>query len=119
MGPIYVYGSLTIGNNTWIGKNFTVNGNGVVSIGDNCDIGPEVVFQTGGHEIGAHGHRAGKGELYQQVIGNGVWIGGRATIMNNVNVRDGVVIAGCACVINDICSDVIVGGIPARVIKEL
>ena len=48
VGPIYIFGSLTVGNNTWIGRNFTVNGNGWVSIGDNCDIAPEVTFQTGG-----------------------------------------------------------------------
>lgn len=117
VGPIYIFGSLTVGNNTWIGKNFIVNGNGNVIIGDNCDIAPEVTFQTGGHMIGSHEHRAG--ELYQQVVGNGVWIGGRVTILNNVTVGDGAVIAGCACVNKNVFPDVIVGGVPAKIIKEL
>jgi len=52
VGPIECYGKLTIGKNCWIGKNLKVNGNGSVFIGDNCDIAPEVTFQTGNHEIG-------------------------------------------------------------------
>lgn len=48
VGPIEVTGKLIVGENCWIGKNFKVNGNGTVTIGDNCDIAPEVTFQTGG-----------------------------------------------------------------------
>ncbi len=119
VGPIMCTGKLEIGENTWVGKNFCVNGNGLVTIGSNCDIGPEVIFQTGGHEIGTSEHRAGKGLTFNQSIGNGVWIGGRSTILNNVKIGDGSVIAGCACVIRDVPDNVLVGGVPAHVIKEL
>ena len=119
VGPIYIYGSLTVGDNTWIGKNMMVNGNGNVIIGDNCDIAPEVTFQTGGHIIGTHHRRAGKGQIFQQVVGNGVWVGGRTTFLNNVTIGNGAVIAGCACVNKDVSPDVIVGGVPAKFIKDL
>ena len=52
VGPIECKGFISIGKNCWIGKNCKVNGNGTVQIGDNCNIGPEVTFQTGGHAIG-------------------------------------------------------------------
>lgn len=119
VGPIYIYGQFRCEANCWVGKNLFVNGNGVVEIGNNCDIGPEVIFQTRGHKIGDSQRRAGEGELYQQVIGNGVWIGGRSTFLKSVHVGDGSVIAGCACVLKDVPSNVIVGGVPAHILREL
>ena len=59
VAPIECTGTLKTGKACWIGKNLKVNGNGSVVIGDNCDIGPEVTFQTGGHEIGDASRRAG------------------------------------------------------------
>ena len=69
VGPIFCAGELKVGKNCWIGKNFNVNGNGKVFIGDNCDIGPEVIFQTGGHAIGPAIRRAGAGDNYSQFVG--------------------------------------------------
>ena len=119
VGPIQSTGRLTIGKNCWIGKNFYVNGNGSVTIGDNCDIAPEVTFQTGGHEIGDASRRAGKGCIHHQRVGNGVWIGGRTTIVNTVTIGDGSVIAGCACVTKNVENNTLVGGVPAKVIRKL
>ena len=48
VGPMECYAKLKVGRNCWLGKNLKINGNGTVEIGDNCDIGPEVTFQTGG-----------------------------------------------------------------------
>ena len=59
VGPIECTGRLKVGKDCWIGKNLKVNGNGSVVIGDNCDIAPEVTFQTGGHKIGDPSRRAG------------------------------------------------------------
>ena len=119
VGPIYPHGNLTIGKNCWIGKNLMVNGIGTVVIGDNCDIAPEVTFQTGGHLIGNSERRAGEGVIFNQTVGAGTWIGGRATIINNTNIGKSCVIAGCACVTHDVADNLLVGGVPARVIKQL
>lgn len=119
VGPIDCRGVLIIGNDCWIGKNFKVNGNGTVIIGDRCDIGPEVTFQTGGHLIGTKERRAGKGIIFNQNIGNGVWIGGRTTILNNTTVGNSCVIAGCSCVIKNVEANCLVGGIPAKLIRRL
>lgn len=54
VGPIHNTGTLRIGANCWIGCNLTVHGNGTVTIGDNCDIAPDVIFLTGGHQMGDH-----------------------------------------------------------------
>jgi maltose O-acetyltransferase len=119
VGPFYCSGDLTIGEDCWIGRDFTVHGNGSVVIGDRCDFGPEVALLTGGHEIGDRERRAGTGVSYKITIGNGVWVGARATIYNNINIGDSAVIAACACVREPVGNDTMVGGVPAKPIMEL
>lgn len=119
VGPIECFGTLVVGRDCWIGKNLRINGNGTVIIGDRCDIAPEVTFQTGGHEIGTAERRAGKGQIFTQMVGNGVWIGGRSTIIGNTEIGDGCVVAGCACVIHDVPPNTLVGGVPAKIIRKL
>ena len=119
MGPLYCSGSLAIGADCWIGRGFSVHGNGSVEIGDRCDLGPEVAILTGGHEISGRERRAGKGLSYNVRIGNGVWIGARATLYNNIKIGDSAVIAACACVRENVENDTMAGGVPAKPIMEL
>ena len=119
VGPLFCTGTLRIGHDCWIGRNLAIEGNGSVIIGNCCDIAPGVTFFTGGHRIGSAGRRAGKGESYQITVGNGVWIGGRATILRNAHIGDGSVIAACACVVGDIPRSVLAAGVPAKPVKEL
>lgn len=119
VGPIEISGSLIVGQDCWIGKNFRVNGNGCVIIGDRCDIGPEVTFNTGGHEIGDAKRRAGDGRIFNQQIGNGCWIGGGSTFFNDCKIGDSCVIAGCSCVTKDVDSNLLVAGVPAQPIRRL
>lgn len=119
VGPLFCTGKLITGKNTWIGRNLSVEGNGAVYIGDNCDIAPEVTFLTGGHKIGSAERRAGDGFNKDIHIGNGCWIGARSTIIGGVTVADGCVVASCACVNKNIEENSLVGGVPARVIKNL
>jgi virginiamycin A acetyltransferase len=51
-------------------------------------------------------------------VGNDVWIGYRATIMPGVNIGDGAIIGACAVVTRDVPPYAIVGGNPARVIRQ-
>lgn len=119
VGPIFCTGKMIIGEDCWIGRNLSVEGNGVVRIGDRCDIAPNVAFLTGGHEIGDSNRRAGKGESYSIEVGNGTWIGARATLLGNAHVGDGCVLAACSCVASDIPGNVLAGGVPAKIIREL
>lgn len=119
VGPVVCTGSLKVGRNTWLGRDLTVHGNGSVEIGDNCDIAPAVMFLTGGHAIGGPERRAGKGENYTIRVGNGCWIGARATVGRSVCVGEGSVIAACACVMSDVPENAVAGGVPAKIIREL
>ncbi len=50
-------------------------------------------------------------------IGNDVWIGTNAVIMDGVSVGDGAVIAGGAVVTHDVPPYAVAGGVPARILK--
>lgn len=56
-------------------------------------------------------------EFKHVTIGNDVWIGARAMILDGVSIGDGAVIAAGAVVTKDVPPYAIIGGVPARVIK--
>ncbi len=119
VGPLFNTGTLIVGRNSWIGRNITIHGNGSVVIGDGCDVAPDVVFATGGHQIGRHDRRAGTGEKYHIEVGDGTWIGVRTTVLGNTTIGKGCVVAAGACVLNDVEDDVLIGGVPAKCIRKL
>lgn len=51
-------------------------------------------------------------------IGNNVWIGMGATILPGVNIGDGAIIAAGSVVNKDVPAYSLVGGVPAKVIKQ-
>ncbi|MGD6965704.1 sugar O-acetyltransferase [Rossellomorea vietnamensis] len=113
------------GYNTHVGENFFANFDCTildvceVRFGDNCMLAPGVHIYTATHPL--HPAERNSGREYAKPIsfGDNVWIGGSAVINPGVTVGDNVVIASGAVVTKDIPDNVVVGGNPARIIKEL
>lgn len=113
------------GWNISVGENFYANFNLVildaarVTIGDNVMIAPNVGIYTAGHPI--HPDSRNSGYEYGQpiVIENDVWIGGGVTILPNVTIGRGSVIAGGSVVNRDIPPMVVAAGNPCRVIRPI
>ncbi|MBN2715972.1 MAG: acyltransferase [Deltaproteobacteria bacterium] len=114
-------GKIIIGDNTWIGMDCRIfsSGDGVVSIGNNCDFAAGVTVITGSHETGDSDRRAGKGLNRSISIGNGCWIGANATILAGVTIGHGAIIAAGAVVTNDIPANAVAAGVPAAIKKSL
>lgn len=53
------------------------------------------------------------------IIGSKVWIGANTTILSGISIGDGAVIAAWAIVNRDVPVHTVVGGVPARVLKEI
>lgn len=120
-------GPLEIGDNTWIGHEVLVTGGAAaVRIGSDVDIAPRVTLVTPRVTLvtGTHvlfegpGKAAGRGYSEPIVIGNGAWIGAASTILGGVRVGAESVVASGALVCADVAQRTVVGGIPARVLRE-
>lgn len=113
------------GQNIHVGDHFLANYNVIildiarVQIGDNCMIGPNTLITTVGHPLDRMGRRERIGISSPVSVGNDVWIGGNVTILPGVHIGDNVVIAAGAVVTKDIPDNCVVGGIPARKIRDL
>jgi acetyltransferase-like isoleucine patch superfamily enzyme len=57
-------------------------------------------------------------EIPRTLIGHNVWIGARVIIRAGVTVGDGAVIAAGSIVVKDVAPYTVVGGAPARVIRD-
>ena len=113
VGPLFFFGELKIGSDCWIGRNFNAEGNGALSIEDNCDFGPNVTVYTGGHEIGSRTRRAGKGFSAPVLVESGCWIGGSAILLPGVVVHAGSVVGAGSVVNKTVAPDTLVAGCPA------
>lgn len=111
------YGRLKIGEGCLIrGARFELNA--PVSVGNGVVISDDVLITTDIHEIGPPGGRMGHLRSRPVSIGDGCWIGRRSMVLG-VNVGAGSIVAAGAVVTRDVPANVLVGGVPARVIREL
>lgn len=112
------------GYNIYVGNNFYANFDCVmldickITIGDNCFLAPGVHIYTATHPIDPIERL--NFEFGKPVkIGNNVWIGGHATINPGVTIGNNVVIASGAVVTKSFPDNVVIGGNPAKVIKNV
>lgn len=116
-----VTGDVVIGDESYVNKNSSVEN---CSIGRYCSISEGVFISTWEHNYKAVStHPFAESTDWKNrnrkrvMIGNDVWIGLRAIIMEGVHIGDGAVIGAGAVVTKDVAPYEIVGGVPARHIK--
>ncbi|WP_245600063.1 acyltransferase [Paenibacillus harenae] len=109
--------SLKIGDNVYVNAGVGIAANKEIVIGDNVKIGPRTsIFDSNYHRLDS----ADQGDLSKKItIGNNVWIGADCTILPGVSIGDNSVIAAKSTVNKSIPDNVLAGGSPARVIREL
>lgn len=110
---------VSIGRGSFLNFGVWIEASRQVTIGKNVGIGHQVMICTSTHEIGPSGHRAGTPYGKPVTIGDGAWIGARATILPGVTVGAGAIVAAGAVVAQDVPPNTMVGGVPAKFIKEL
>src|SRR4051812_32122218 len=111
------------GRFTQIGKNVFINhacsflDMGGITIEDEVLIGPKVNLITENHPLDPANRRA----LVTKpiVVKRKAWIGAAATILPGVTIGENSVVAAGAVVSKDVPDNTIVGGVPAKVLKNL
>ena len=109
------------GKNIQTGKNVFINAcchfqdHGGVMIGDDCQIGHNVVFATLNHGVAPEDRKT----TYPApiILGKNVWIGSNATILQGVTIGDNAIVAAGAVVTKDVEANTIVGVVPAKFIR--
>jgi maltose O-acetyltransferase len=118
---VFVIKNLSIGEDTFIGHQVFIGGyaGSKITIGDNVDIAPRVVVNSGTHEIDMLGaHSAGALTGGEINIQDGAWIGANSTILSGVTIGRKAVIGAGSLVCHDIPDFTIAVGNPCRPIKK-
>lgn len=112
-----------LGDGSFVNRNcqfhIGCNDMATIKLDKNVYVGMNVLFVCVSHKIGNQDKRAGQ-NLYRSIkVGEGTWIGANSTILPNVEIGRGCIIAAGAVVVNSVEDNCIVGGVPARLIKRL
>ncbi|MDC0552109.1 acyltransferase, partial [Flavobacteriaceae bacterium] len=111
---------LIMGNNVGIAHNCFIQVRGNIQIGNNVIFGPNVSIFSENHNFSDLDIPINlQGESRKGVkINDGVWIGSRATILDGVSIGENSIIAAGSVVVKDVPPFSIVGGVPAKVLKQ-
>jgi maltose O-acetyltransferase len=106
--------NISIGAGAFINAGCWFEGAGRIEIGRDCMLGPQVMILTSSHPLGPDGEISRSSEMAPVRIGDGAWLGARATVVPGVSIGPGAVIAAGAVVTADCEAGVRYGGVPAR-----
>jgi acetyltransferase-like isoleucine patch superfamily enzyme len=111
---------LTIGNQVDLAKDVLITTPGGVVIGDRALIGYGTKILSSNHTIpNQRGKIFNSGHTHAPInIKNDVWIGSNCVILAGVTIGEGAVVAAGSIVTKDVAPFTIVGGVPARWIKD-
>lgn len=112
---------ITIGRNSLIGEYSIIRGQGGVTIGDRVYTSPFTQIIAVNHVFDDPQRPFTEQGITAEgiVIEDDVWLGAGAVITDGVRVGQGAVVAAGAVVTKDVPPHTVVGGVPARVIKEI
>lgn len=108
------YSEIVIGNNTSIGDRTEIHAGKRVEIGSGCNIAWDVCIMDRDY----HKFNSLTEEIKPVMIKDNVWIGCKSIILKGVTIGEGAVVAAGSVVTKDVPPKTLVGGNPAKVIKE-
>lgn len=114
---------INYGKNTKIGQGVFINFDctfldlGGITIEDNVMLAPKVSLLSEGHPVDINSRQTiTAGKIH---INRNAWIGAGATILQGVTIGENSIVAAGSVVTMDVPDNTIVGGIPAKVIKNI
>ena len=112
---IYKKSGIIFGSNFKCFSKLFINEPYLLSFGDNVTISTEVLFLT--HDNSISKLDADLTDLFGEIkIGNDCFIGARTTILPGVTIGNGVIVAAGSVVTKSVGDNLVVGGVPTKVI---
>jgi acetyltransferase-like isoleucine patch superfamily enzyme len=118
---LYAKGEIQIGRQFCINRYSRIVAHQSIHIGDEVTIGQGVAILDHDHkyelvqgELGLDGYTSAG-----ITLGNNIWIGDKCTILKGVTVGNNVVIGAHTLIHKDVPSNVVVGGVPFKILKNL
>jgi serine acetyltransferase len=106
---------LRIEGNTIIGPRCSLDARGAISIGSNVNISGGATFQTGTHSVDSPTFEAA---FLPIVVEDRAWIAQNAFVLPGVTIGEGAVVAASCVVTKDVAPYTVVGGAPARRLRD-
>jgi len=111
---------IIIGDNVSVHPMCYIDSTGEIVIGSNVSIAHGTTIMSTAHEYKADCEPI-KDQIIKArktIIENNVWLGAKATILAGIRISEGSIVAAGAVVTSNVEMNKIVGGVPARLIKE-
>ncbi|WP_314302345.1 sugar O-acetyltransferase [Kocuria palustris] len=114
------YGSrISIGARSFVNFNLTALDVAPITIGEDCQLGPNVQLLTPTHPV-EPGPRRDKLEDAEPItLGDNVWLGGGVIVCPGVSIGENTVVGAGSVVTRDLPANVIAVGNPAKVMREI
>lgn len=112
---------IEIGAESWVGNHFVAISEGPgIFIGKKVLIGTHVeVYDSDFHAVNVRNRLKSDAKRAAVKIGKGVWIGNNVTILKGTKIGDNSVVAAGAVVSGKFPPNVVLGGVPAKVIRQI
>ncbi|EHJ61773.1 hexapeptide repeat-containing transferase [Novosphingobium pentaromativorans US6-1] len=110
---------IRIGERTFINNDVRFASRGGVTIGRHVQIAARVSFETASHTLSFLPGCSRPGTCAPIVVQDHAWIGAGAIVLPGVTIGRGAVVAAGAVVRRDVAPMTVVGGVPARFLRNL
>jgi acetyltransferase-like isoleucine patch superfamily enzyme len=115
----YKNSKIVIGNGVATNNNVFICAANYIEIGENTLIGQNVTMM----DFEAHGtlptKRRNIGTIGRILLGKNVWVGNNVIILKDSNIGENTIVAAGAVVSGSFPANVIIGGVPAKIIKYI
>lgn len=112
---------LEIGNNSAIGEYSYFGCSGGVTIGNDVIMGQYISFHSENHNFLDSSKLIREQGVTSKGIelGNNIWVGAKATFLDGCKIGDNSVVAAGSVVKDQFPENVVIGGVPAKIIKHI
>jgi len=112
---------LEIGNNSAVGEYSYFGCSGGVKIGNDVIMGQYISFHSENHIFSDENKLIREQGVTSKGIelGNNIWVGSKVTFLDGCKIGDNSVVAAGSVVKDKFPENVVIGGVPARIIKYL